>query len=218
MHNRGSMRYWKTQSDCDSRSEFIPWCHSVANPSTLPLRVQVWIKTLLIETKTSLPTFCLLKSIHTLHRSHRLLCVIQNFLVEFLFSFPVIFKINSLVQEDNYCTILWWYLNYTIFHRYTCVLHPWNLPPTSTSSPHPSRLSWNTGFGCPTSCTECTLVICLIYMVMSCISRAILSQTSLSLPHLHWATASNPTTGISSRKPETEQDTCIDVHCMLPIS
>ena len=40
------------------------------------------------------------------------------------------------------------------------ILNPPIPPP---SSPHPSRLSQSTGFGCPASCIELVLVICFTY-------------------------------------------------------
>lgn len=144
-----------------------------------------------------LATFCLLKSIHTLHRSLKALCVIQNFFLRWIFISisTVDFKINSFnwrIITVQSCDGIW----YTSTHRYTCVPSSWNLPPPP-SSPCPSRLSWNTGFGCPTSCTECTLVICLLYMVM-CMFQGYSLKPSLSLPLSH--DPAIPLLGISSKE------------------
>ena len=44
---------------------------------------------------------------------------------------------------------------------YMCPPHP--EPPPTSFSPLPSRLSQSTGFECPASCIELSLVICLTY-------------------------------------------------------
>ena len=63
-------------------------------------------------------------------------------------------KLFSL--DDNYFTILWWFLPY-IDTNWPQVYMCFPLPPPLP--PHPSGLSRSTGFGCPASCVELALVI-----------------------------------------------------------
>lgn len=86
MHSHGSVRYWKTQSDCDSLLSIYPVVSECGNQhkTTTSRGFQGGLKTLLTQTKL-LATFCVLKSIHTVHRFHRFLCVIQNFFLRWIF-------------------------------------------------------------------------------------------------------------------------------------
>ena len=67
-------------------------------------------------------------------------------------------------MEDNYLTILWWFLPHIDMNQpwVHSVPPSWNpLPPPS--SPHPSGLSQSTGFGCPASCIKLALLIYFTY-------------------------------------------------------
>ena len=68
-------------------------------------------------------------------------------------------------MEDNYFTILWWFLPSTstwIGHGHRYVPPSWTLLPPPYP-PCPSGLSQITGFGCPASCMELALLIYSTY-------------------------------------------------------
>ena len=65
-----------------------------------------------------------------------------------------------LYLEDNYFTILWWFLLYNNMNWPQVYMFPpcW-APLSPPSPPYPSGLSQSTGFGCPASCIKIALVI-----------------------------------------------------------
>ena len=73
-------------------------------------------------------------------------------------------------MEDNYFTILWWFLPYINMNCPQVYMYspsPPFLNPSPTSlPPDPFGLSQSPHFECPASCIELTLVTCFLHTIM----------------------------------------------------